>query len=63
LSPEQIDYAASDVLHLHKLRAKLDDMIAREGRQELLASCCRFLPYRAELDLAGFENDDIFAHS
>lgn len=63
LSPEQIEYAASDVLHLHKLKAKLDEMLAREGRLELLQSCCRFLPYRAELDLAGFENDDIFAHS
>ncbi len=63
LSPEQIEYAASDVLHLHKLRNKLDEMLAREGRGELLESCCRFLPYRAELDLAGFENADIFAHS
>ncbi len=63
LSPEQIEYAASDVLHLHKLKAKLDEMLKREGREELLASCCRFLPYRAELDLAGFEDDDIFAHS
>lgn len=63
LSPEQIEYAASDVLHLHKLKAKLDEMLVREGRAELLQSCCRFLPYRAELDLAGFENDDIFAHS
>lgn len=63
LSQEQIDYAASDVLHLHKLREKLDEMLKREGRSELLVECCRFLPFRAELDLAGWENDDIFAHS
>lgn len=63
LTQEQVDYAASDVLHLHKLKAKLDDMIAREGRQELLAACCGFLPFRAELDLAGWANEDIFAHS
>ncbi len=63
LSPEQIDYAASDVLHLHRLKAKLDDMVAREGRQELLEACFNFLPYRAELDLAGFEEGDLFAHS
>lgn len=63
LSQEQIDYAASDVLHLHKLRAKLDDMLTREGRMDLLVACCNFLPFRAELDLAGWENEDIFAHS
>ena len=63
LTPDQIEYAASDVHHLHKLRAKLDVMIAREGRQELAQSCFNFLPYRAELDLAGWENEDIFAHS
>jgi len=63
LSQEQIDYAASDVLHLHKLRAKLDEMIAREGRTEIMAECCRFLPFRAELDLAGWAEEDIFAHS
>ena len=63
LSKEQIDYAASDVLHLHKLKEKLDEMIAREGRQELLAAACGFLPYRAELDLAGWADQDIFAHS
>ena len=63
LSPEQMEYAASDVHHLHKLRAKLDAMIAREGREELAQSCFNFLPYRAELDLAGWENEDIFAHS
>lgn len=63
LSKEQIEYAASDVLYLHRLREKLDEMIAREKRQDLLAACCDFLPFRAELDLAGFENEDIFAHS
>lgn len=63
LSQEQIDYAASDVLHLHKLKMKLDEMIAREGREELLSACCNFLPYRAELDLAGWADQDIFAHS
>lgn len=62
LSKEQVDYAAADVLHLHKLRAKLDEMLAREGRAGLLRGCCDFLPHRAELDLAGWENDDIFAH-
>jgi ribonuclease D len=63
LSQEQIDYAASDVLHLHRLREKLDAMLAREGRAQLLAECCRFMPYRAELDLAGWSEQDIFAHS
>lgn len=63
LSPEQIEYAASDVHHLHKLRAKLDEMLVREGRDELLKACNNFLPFRAELDLAGFENEDLFAHS
>jgi ribonuclease D len=63
LSQEQIDYAASDVLHLHKLRDKLNVMIEREGRQELAKACFNFLPFRAELDLAGWENDDVFAHS
>lgn len=63
LTPEQIDYAASDVLHLHKLRAKLNEMLAREKRAELAKAVFDFLPYRAELDLAGWENEDIFAHS
>ncbi len=63
LSQEQVDYAASDVLHLHRLKAKLDEMIAREGRQELAQACFDFLPFRAELDLAGWANEDIFAHS
>ena len=63
LSPEQVEYAASDVLHLHKLRAKLDVLLQREGRQELAQACFNFLPFRAELDLAGWENDDLLAHS
>jgi ribonuclease D len=63
LSPEQVEYAASDVLHLHKLKAKLEAMIARENRTELARATFDFLPFRAELDLAGWENEDIFAHS
>lgn len=63
LSQEQVEYAAADVLHLHKLKAKLEAMTEREGRTELLRSCLDFLPFRAELDLAGWENEDIFAHS
>jgi ribonuclease D len=62
LTQAQLKYAASDVLHLHALRAKLDEMLAREGRKELAESCFRFLPTRAELDLAGWVEDDIFAH-
>jgi ribonuclease D len=62
LTPEQIEYAASDVLHLHSLRAKLDAMLAREGRTELAQACFRFLPHRAALDLSGWAEDDIFAH-
>jgi ribonuclease D len=62
LSPAQLKYAASDVLHLHALRAKLDEMLAREGRRELAEACFRFLPSRAELDLAGWPEVDIFAH-
>ena len=63
LSGEQIEYASSDVLYLHRLREKLDVMIAREGRQELAQACFNFLPFRAELDLAGWEEQDLFAHS
>ncbi|MDJ0949430.1 MAG: ribonuclease D [Alphaproteobacteria bacterium] len=62
LSPEQLDYAASDVLHLHALRDKLDGLLAREGRGELADSCFRFLPTRAMLDLAGWDDEDIFSH-
>ena len=58
----QLKYAAADVLHLHALRARLDELLLREGRQELAQACFRFLPVRAELDLAGWPEDDIFAH-
>jgi ribonuclease D len=59
----QLAYAASDVLHLHDLKAKLDIMLARENRTQIAASCFRFLPTRARLDLAGWPEADIFAHS
>jgi ribonuclease D len=63
LSGDQIAYAASDVLHLHALKARLDDMLAREGRAELAQACFDFLPWRAKLDIAGWEDVDVFAHS
>ena len=63
LSDAQVAYAASDVLHLHAVRDKLDAMLAREGRTELAAACFRFLPDRVRLDLAGWAAEDIFAHS
>lgn len=62
LSQEQMNYAASDVLHLHKLRTKLDAVLAREDRSRLAAEVFRFLPTRAELDIAGWGEGDIFAH-
>jgi ribonuclease D len=62
LTPAQLKYAASDVLHLHALRNKLDELLVREGRRELAEACFRFLPTRAELDLAGWPEEDIFAH-
>jgi ribonuclease D len=62
LTEEQLKYAASDVLHLHKLKAKLDSLLAREGRTALAAACFEFLPARGELDLLGWEEPDIFAH-
>jgi ribonuclease D len=62
LTEAQLAYAASDVLHLHALRRKLDVMLAREGREELARECFAFLPTRAELDLAGWPETDIFAH-
>jgi ribonuclease D len=62
LTDEQLRYAASDVLHLHALRARLDDMLAREGRSELAAACFAFLPMRAQLDLAGWAEQDVFEH-
>ena len=63
LTDAQVAYAASDVLHLHALREKLDVMLAREGRTELAQACFRFLPDRVRLDLAGWAAEDIFSHS
>jgi ribonuclease D len=62
LTQEQLRYAASDVLHLHALRVKLDEMLVREGRRELAEACFGFLPARAALDLGGWPDLDIFAH-
>ncbi|HAA91346.1 MAG TPA: ribonuclease D [Rhodospirillaceae bacterium] len=62
LSEAQMEYAASDVLHLHQIWEKLEEMLVREGRMELAQAAYDFLPTRAALDIAGFENDDIFAH-
>jgi len=63
LSDAQVSYAATDVLHLHALKDKLDAMLARENRGELAAACFRFLPDRVRLDLAGWAAEDIFSHS
>jgi ribonuclease D len=63
LSDAQIAYAASDVLHLHALREKLDGLLTRENRAELAKACFGFLPTRARLDLAGWGAEDIFSHS
>ena len=63
LSQEQLEYAASDVLYLHKLVNKLNFMLERSGRTELAKSCFDFLPTRTDLDLLGWENEDIFSHS
>jgi ribonuclease D len=63
LTEAQVAYAASDVLHLHALKARLDVLLAREGREALAEACFRFLPDRARLDLAGWAAEDIFAHS
>ena len=63
LSDAQLAYAASDVLHLHALKEKLDAILLREGRAELAEACFRFLPDRVRLDLAGWSEQDIFAHS
>jgi ribonuclease D len=62
LSPEQITYAAADVLYLHDLRAKLDAMLARDGREDLARACFAGLSIRVELDLRGWADQDIFAH-
>ncbi|OUY01010.1 MAG: ribonuclease D [Hyphomonadaceae bacterium TMED5] len=63
LTEAQLAYAASDVLYLHQIRDKLSEMLEREGRSELAKACFDFLPTRAELDLAGWPETDIFAHS
>jgi ribonuclease D len=62
LTPEQLTYAASDVLHLHALWAKLEALLKREGRLELAEACFAFLPARGRLDLLGYEEPDIFTH-
>ncbi|MFV0281165.1 MAG: ribonuclease D [Rhodoblastus sp.] len=62
LSEAQLAYAASDVLHLHGLREKLDFLLAREGRAQVAADCFAFLPTRAKLDLMGWPETDIFSH-
>jgi len=62
LSDAQLDYAASDVLHLHQLRDELNARLLREGRMEMAQACFDFLPMRARLDLAGWPDEDIFAH-
>jgi ribonuclease D len=62
LSEQQLAYAANDVSYLHQLKTVLDTMLAREGRRHLAQACFDFLPTRAELDLAGWEETDIFAH-
>lgn len=63
LSADQLAYAASDVLHLHALRRRLDEMLVREGRDGLARACFDFLPHRALLDVRGWEEVDIFSHS
>lgn len=63
LTEAQVAYAASDVLHLHALKTRLDAMLAREGRAEIAQDCFDFLPTRAKLDLIGYPETDIFAHS
>jgi len=62
LKPAQLDYAASDVLYLHKLRSRLDDMLERENRNDIAQACFDFLPTRARLDLTGWPETDIFSH-
>jgi ribonuclease D len=62
ISKDQLKYAAGDVLYLHQIKAKLDEILEREGRTELVSECCKFLTTRVALDLGGWENYDIFAH-
>lgn len=63
LTNEQIDYAADDVLYLHKVKKRLEDMLIRENRLELAQACFGFLPIRAKLDLEGWDDKDVFAHT
>jgi ribonuclease D len=63
LTPEQLDYAASDVLYLHRLREALAGRLVRENRTDVADACFRFLPTRSRLDLLGWDEEDIFAHS
>ena len=63
LTPAQLEYAASDVLHLHALRERLTERLIRDGRWDIATACFEFLPVRAKLDLLGWEETDIFAHS
>lgn len=63
LTPAQLEYAASDVLYLHAVKARLDEMLEREGRSELARRCFDFLPSRSALDLAGWDEMDIFSHA
>lgn len=62
LTAEQMAYAASDVLYLHQLKAKLEILLDREGRRAVAEACFRFLPARAELDLLGWDGEDVFSH-
>ena len=62
LTQQQLAYAASDVLHLHAIKEKLDAMLDRDNRREFAQAAFKFLPVRARLDLAGFGGDDIFSH-
>ena len=62
LSQQQLAYAASDVLHLHKIKARLEMMLKRDGRLDIAEAAFRYLPERARLDLAGFEDMDVFSH-
>ncbi len=63
LTPAQLDYAASDVLYLHRIKDRLNEMLVREGRMDLAKACFDFLPTRSSLDLAGWDEIDIFAHA
>ena len=63
LTQSQIDYAASDVLYLHKLKHELDIRLSRENRTDIAQACFEFLPRRAQLDILGWPNHDIFAHT